>query len=83
MKFNRDGTLNSSLGMETVAEKPKVNKQGTAVVERDGDWFLVMFPNGNVESFKTKEAVEKRLKSWFWIHNDPNAIGVGLIEWRI
>lgn len=64
--------------------KPQVNVQGKVVVERDGaGGFLMMYPDGKVESWRKRETVERRAKAWFHINNDPARIGVGLIEWRL
>jgi hypothetical protein len=64
--------------------KPQVQQQGTIVAEwdDDGDQWLVMYPDGSIESARTRATVERRAKSYFHIHNDPTKIGVGMIEWR-
>jgi hypothetical protein len=63
--------------------KPAVQKQGMCVVERDGDGFLVMFPDGNLQGAMTKAQAEKACSQWFKQHVDADSIGVGTIEWRL
>jgi hypothetical protein len=67
-----------------MATKPKVQDQGKVIAEWDaeGERWLVMYPDGRIESYKDKRTVERRAKRYFWIHNDPTKIGVGKIEWR-
>lgn len=62
--------------------RPPVNVQGKLIAEPDGDGFLVMFPDGNVQFFHDKPAVEKAAKAFAETHSDPEAINALLIEWR-
>ena len=56
--------------------------QGKIVVERDGSTYLVMFPDGTVKGFKSKEDVAEAARKWFK-QNLGADIGVGQIEWRV
>lgn len=55
--------------------------QGKVVVERDGDAFIVMFPDGAIQSFPNEPAVQRACSKWFKA-NLTGDIGIGQIEWR-
>lgn len=61
---------------------PRVEVQGRAVVERDGDRLLVMFPDGEIVSRPDARAAEIVIKRWFKARAVDDAINAGLIEWR-
>lgn len=75
-------TVNQEGKMEMTTEKPRTRKQGTTIIERHGDEWFVMFPNGAVKVLTSKEAAEKSAKRWFKDNADDDAVNVGLIEWR-
>lgn len=57
--------------------------QGKVVIERDGTRYLVMFPDGAVESFTNKAQIYNAAKKWFKDNLRTGAkMGVGEIEWR-
>jgi hypothetical protein len=63
--------------------KPKVHNQGKVIAENQGtDEWLVMFPNGDVESFGRKSDVEAAARRYFKKRVRKGTIGVGRIEWR-
>ncbi len=64
--------------------KASVHNQGKIVAEYHNltfDW-LVMFPNGRVEHFRSRSQVEAAAKRYFKRHVQKGAVGVGRIEWR-
>jgi len=68
---------------EELMKDVTVQEQGTVIVERDGDGFLMMFPDGTIEGAGTRRAVDRKAKIWFAKHLNEKSIGVGRIEWRI
>lgn len=66
---------------ELLAEYKKAD-QGTVVIERDGRGYLMMFPDGTVESARSRKAAEHKARKWFYQHLPEKAIGIGTIEWR-
>lgn len=63
--------------------KPKVVYQGMIVAERDGQGFLMMFPDGKIEFAVDRQTAEKKATKWMQKNLDKEAIGVGKIEWRL
>lgn len=63
--------------------KPQVQQQGKCVIQRDGKEFLVMFPNGDIQQAKTPAVAERICKRWFRDNNEPDKIGIGIIDWRL
>lgn len=65
------------------AAAPAVNVQGKIVVEYHGlEGWLVMFPNGQVKSYRAKTNVIRAAHEYFAGTADPAAVNAGLIEWR-
>lgn len=62
--------------------KPRVELQGKAVVERDGDALLVMLPDGEIVPRPTARAADILIRRWFKARALDVAINVGLTEWR-
>lgn len=62
----------------TIAMKPKITQQGKAQVANvNGDW-LVLFPNGRIKPFATREEAEKAAARWFQSDARRRGLGVGI-----
>jgi len=61
-----------------------VKKQGKVIVERDGDAFMIMFPDGNIVARGNKKAAERVIDNWCKkdLGTKVSAIGIAEIEWR-
>lgn len=57
----------------------KMTKQGKVEV---GEQWHVMFPDGSVQVFFSKKAVEKAAKAYFKKNVKEGCVGIGKIEWR-
>lgn len=57
----------------------KMTKSGKVQV---GEEWHVMFPNGSVQVFTSKTAVEKAAKAYFQKTVKSGCVGIGKIEWR-
>lgn len=77
------------------AAKPPVHNQGKVVADYSGTWKMtkqgkvevgeqwhVMFPDGSVQVFFSKKAVEKAAKAYFKKNVKEGCVGIGKIEWR-
>lgn len=63
--------------------RPPVNVQGKVFVERgDGDDLLILLPDGSVVMAQTPKQALSKIKAWFKVTLNEDAINVGLIEWR-
>ncbi len=59
-----------------------IQSQGKVIIEPDGDGFLILFPDGEVQGAATKQRANTKIKHWFRDNVRHDAIGVGMIEWR-
>jgi hypothetical protein len=64
------------------ANKPKVNVQGTAIVDSYSDGYFLMLPDGVVNWYTSKAAIKKSVKAWAKKHSDDSKVNVCQIEWR-
>jgi hypothetical protein len=55
--------------------------QGKIVVERDGEAYVVMFPDGNVRAFGTYQQAEAAISLWAKAHTAAE-INTLVVEWR-
>jgi hypothetical protein len=62
---------------------PEIIRQGKTVVERDGEGFLVMHPDGQVTFAPSRSRAEHIAKRWYeQALGSGSKIGIGEIEWR-
>lgn len=69
-------------GLKDILKGYKPVQQGKVVAEADGDGWLIMFPDGTVDSAGSRKAVERKAKKWFETNLPDKSIGIGSIEWR-
>ena len=65
-----------------VAEYGAVWKQTKTGKIKVGEEWHVMFPDGTVQVFTTKKAVERAAKTYFKKNVKAGCVGVGKVEWR-
>jgi hypothetical protein len=56
--------------------------QGKVIVQREEGYWLVLMPDDQVVSTKSRKLAERRARTWFAQHLHPGVIGIGTIEWR-
>jgi hypothetical protein len=57
-------------------------KQGRCIVEVHKGYCMVMFPDGGVESTRTRKSAESRCRKWFAGSLGSAQVGIGSVEYR-
>lgn len=64
-------------------QKLKMRGQGKVIAERHSKgYYLIMFPDGNVEEALDKPMAERRIRKYFKDTLGTSHVGIGSIEWR-
>lgn len=62
--------------------KPTVHKQGKTVIQRDGEGWLVMTPEGDIHFASNLKKAQAIADKWARDNTDPSAINVMIKEIR-
>lgn len=62
--------------------KPEVNSQGKAIVDTYSNGYYLMLPDGVVNWYTSKTAINKAVKAWSKANSESDKINVCQIEWR-